>query len=237
MLHRDHISQIEIYSDMWHTARLGRITSSRIHCLLGDKEFSDGAMTYIYHKVGESITLKSASDDEQIEDENTVWGITYEPEALNKFGMKMGIKFLVTQKLIMNPESRFSSTPDGIWIVGLCENQFEYNVRTVEVKCPKKYHRFIPLYLAKTPEDIKKISKLYYWQVIDQMDNCGSAIGYFVVYHPLFPDGSNMNIIEFKKMELWDDFKLIAQRKKTAVEKFDNIRSNIINGKIVAADS
>ena len=87
----------------------------------------------------------------------------------------MGLEYLVVQKLILNDEKRFSSTPDAIWVKGICENNYEYNVRTVEVKCPRKYHKFIPFYMCKTPEDVKKKSKVYYWQVIDQMDNCGSA--------------------------------------------------------------
>jgi hypothetical protein len=228
MLHKDHISKIQIYSEEWHQFRKGKFTSSRINCLMTDKEFAEGAMTYIYHKVGETITGHTTSEDDQIEDENTVWGIKYEPEAIAKFGNKLGIKFLATQKMITNPEGQFSSTPDAIWIRGISQNEYEYNVRTVEVKCPRKYHKFIPFYMAKTPADIKKLSKVYYWQVVDQMHNCFSSVGYFVVYHPLFPEGSNMNIIEFKKMDLWEDFKLLEQRKKSAVAKFNEIRSGLL---------
>lgn len=224
MLHKDHISNIQIYSDEWHIIRKGRFTSSRINCLCLDKEFSDGAMTYIYHKVGEVLTGQTLADmDDVVEDENTTWGLQYEPEAINEFGLRMKIQYLVTQKLIMNPDKRFSSTPDAIWPVSICENGYEYNVRTVEVKCPRKYHKFIPFYQAKTPYDIKKLSRVYFWQVIDQMDNCGSALGYFVAYHPLFPKNANMNIVEFNKMDLWKDFKLLQDRKKSAIAKFEEI--------------
>jgi len=55
------------------------------------------------------------------------------------------------------------------------------------------------------------------------MDNCGSAVGYLAFYHPLFPKEANMRIIEFEKIKLWDDFKLLKERKLIAVQKFNEI--------------
>src|SRR6478752_6060634 len=133
MLHADHISKIKIYSPEWFEVRKGRFTSSRINVLCGEKEFSEGAMSYIYQKAGEILTGQTTSEDEQFEDENTAWGNTYEPEAINQFGLKMGLEYLAVQKIILNPDKNFSSTPDAIWIKGICKNQYEYNVRTVEV--------------------------------------------------------------------------------------------------------
>lgn len=229
MLKNKHISDIAIYSSEWDASRLGRFTSSRIHCLMGDKPLTEGAMTYIYHKVGEEVTGKTTAEDEQIEDENTQWGKDYEPEAIRKFGIAKGLDFLVTQKMIFDPEKRFSSTPDAIWVHNksvLKEN--EYNVSTLEVKCPRKYHKFIPLYQCKTPDALKKFNKTYYWQVLDQMDNCDSAMGYFVCYHPLFPADTNLNIIEFKKLEMWDEFKKIKERKALAIEVFEKLRNEFM---------
>lgn len=229
MLHKDHISKIQIYSDEWHLARLGRFTSSRINCLCTDKECAEGAMTYIYHKVGETLTKQPLADmDDVVEDENTTWGLMYEPEAIQVFANKMKIQYLVVQKMIANAASQFSSTPDAIWVKSICENQVEYNVCTIEVKCPRKYHKFIPYFRAKTPYDVKKLSKVYFWQVIDQMDNCGSAVGYFVVYHPLFPPGANMSVVVFNKMDLWEEFKLLQIRKKWAVEKFNEVKADFV---------
>lgn len=225
MLHINHISKIEIYTPEWFKMRLGRFTSSMMNRLMTEEPFGQGAITYIHQKVGEVLTGQTTAEDEIIEDENTAWGNTYENEAINEFGVKMGLKYLAIQKLILNPDRNFSSTPDAIWIKGVCKNKEEYNVRTVEVKCPRKYHKFIPYYMCETPHEIKKLSKVYFWQVIDQMDNCGSAIGYFVVYHPLFPKGVNLRIIEFDKMKLWEEFKLLQVRKKLAIEKFNQILS------------
>lgn len=219
MLHKNHISNIEIYSEEWRRARLGRFTSSKIAVLCGEKEFTDGAMTYIYQKAGEYLTGQ-CGDDEDIETEHTAWGNTYEPEALKIVAKRLEIQYLATQKLIFAPDSQFSSTPDGIWIKGLAESGDEYNVRTIEVKCPKKFEKFFPLSDCKTPADLKKANKQYYWQVVDQMDNCGSVIGYFAAYHPLIPN-ENLNLIQFNKLDMWDDFKLLQARKKSAIQKFN----------------
>lgn len=229
MLKKSHISSIQIYTTDWDEARKGRFTSSKMSNLTGEKLYSDGAMSYLYQKVGESVTGKVATEDEQIEDENTEWGRTYEPMAINTFGKHMGIEFLVTQKLIMNPEGRFSSTPDAIWVHGESVlKSDEYNVSTLEVKCPRKFPRFIPLHQCKTPADLKKYSKHYYWQTIDQMHQCDSATGYFMCFHPLFPEGKNFRIIQFNKVELWDDFKFLTQRKKIYEDKFWELRMDYL---------
>lgn len=228
MLHVDHISKVQIYSDEWQLTRRGKFTSSRIFCLMGEKPFAQGAMTYIHHKVGEELTGHITAEDDQFEDENTAWGNTYEPEAIRLFSQVNKVQYIATQKLIHNPNKRYSSTPDAIWIHGVCQNQVEYNVSTLEVKCPRKFHRFIPFQLCKTPAALKKLSAMFYWQTIDQMWNCGSAVGYFMVYHPQFPAPANKRIIEFRKMDLWDDFRLLDDRKRLAEAKFDEVKAELL---------
>lgn len=228
MLKKSHISNIQIYTEEWDRARLGRGTSSNIVNLMGDKFTTNDCVAYVYQKAGELITMKStAVEEDVIEDENTAWGREYEPAAILKFGQTKGIQFLVTQKLIMNPDSQFSSTPDAIWVHGESVlKDDEYHVSTLEVKCPRKYHRYIPLWKCQTPEDLKKFSKKYYWQVVDQMDNCDAAIGYFACFHPLFPAETNMRIIEFQKIKMWEDFKRLKDRKAMFVKFIEEIRAD-----------
>jgi hypothetical protein len=215
MLKTSHISNIQIYTQEWDDIRKGRFTSSKISEIIGDDGVTKSAgMGYIYQKAGEKITGKSmATEDDVIEDENTAWGREHEPAAIRKFGVTMGIEYLVTQKIILDPESNESSTPDAIWVHGQSIlKSDEYNVSTLEVKCPRKYNRFIPLWECDTPEKLKKYSKKYYWQVLHQMRICDSAVGYFACYHPLFPQETNMRIIQFNKIDLWDDFKKMNNR-------------------------
>jgi hypothetical protein len=183
---------------------------------MGEKFSSNDCVSYVYQKAGELITKKStATEDDVIEDENTAWGREQEPAAIKLFSDIKGIDYLVTQKMILNPDSYFSSTPDAIWVHGQSVSKMdEYNVSTLEVKCPRKYPRYIPLWRCKTPEALKKFSRKYYWQVLDQMDNCDSQVGYFACFHPLFPPETRMNIIEFRKIDLWDEFKLLKERKQ-----------------------
>jgi putative phage-type endonuclease len=218
MLKKENISKAQIYTDDWQQCRRGKFTSSKISCLMGEKGLSSGAYTYIDQKLGEEMTGHVVSEDEMpLDDENTVWGNTYEPKAIELFHSKNKIQFLVTQKLIHAPNTRFSSTPDAIWVHGEASNQLEYNVSTLEVKCPRKFHRFNKLFRCKKPQDLLSAEPKYFWQVIDQMDNCDSAVGYFAVYHPLYPEGCNFRQIQFKKLELWDEFKKLKQRKTDAV--------------------
>lgn len=225
MLHKNFISNIQIYTEEWQMIRLGRFTSSRIHVLMAEKSLTEGAMSYIYQKAGEFITGQTTEEDtDVVEDENTAWGVLNEPEALKKFGISMGIKYLITQKIIFDPKGRTSSTPDALWVIDSSVTVDDcYNVATVEVKCPRKYHRFFPLFACNTPDDLRSKYRPHFWQVIDQMSVCGAAVGYFVVYNPTFPTHKNMKVIEFRKIDLWDDFKKLDQRKKEAVHKLEEI--------------
>ena len=226
MLKLSHISNIQIYTEEWDRARIGRATSSNISHIMGDKFSNIECVSYVYQKAGEAITNKSTAVEEDIiEDENTAWGREHEPAAIRRFGAIKGIEFLVTQKLIMNADLQFSSTPDAIWIHGASVLKAdEYNVSTLEVKCPRKYPRYIPLWKCKTPAELKQFSKKYYWQVLDQMDNCDSAVGYFACYHPLFPIETNMRIIEFRKVELWEEFKKLKDRKAMFLKHLEEIK-------------
>jgi hypothetical protein len=225
MLKKSHITNIEIYSEAWHKHRLTKFTSSKAVKLISS---GDGFYTYIYQKVGEALTGVS-NDKEFVDfDEDLEWGLKYEADAIRAFGKKMGIDFMVTQKLISDPEGQFASTPDAIWVHGECKiDTSEYNVSTAEGKCPRTFHWFIKFCMCDTPADVKKVKSDYYWQTIDQMHQCGAAVGYFFVYHPFFPEGSNLKIVKFTKMELWDDFKILAAQKKLAVQKFAEIKSKM----------
>lgn len=231
MLHKNWISNIEIYSKEWDLIRLGKFTSSMAHCLMTKKALTVDGISYIHQKVGELITGQSGCSEEEknVENEYTGWGVSNEVFGIQEFGETMGIKYLVIGKMIHEPGSRFSSTPDALWVINSSVTKEDhYNVATVEVKCPYKYNTFIPLYRCKTPKELRAEKPNYFWQVLDQMDNCGANVGYFVVYHPLFPVGNNMRIIEFRQIDLWDEFAFLQQRKKQALEIFGQIYSEFL---------
>lgn len=223
MLLKANISNIEIWSEEWFAGRLGKFTSSMIYTLMGEKPFTTGAMSYIMERVGEDVSGVPAK--QEVDNESTRWGILYEGDAIKKFGEKMGLTFLVVQKLITAPGSRFGSTPDALWIKK--EYGDSYEVSNAEIKCYPSYSHFISCILCDTPEQLKKADPKLYWQTIDQMDNCDCLVGYAVLFHPLMKAGG-FKTMEFRKINLVPEFKLLKERKRLAVDKFNEIRDKML---------
>jgi hypothetical protein len=236
MLKKSRISAIKIHSDEWHQSRLAKFTSSEIHYLMGS-----GFDAYVRRKVGEELTGKSAKGE--IDVEATRWGGFYEAESLNKWGLKMGHEFLVVQQLITEPDSRYGSTPDGLVVIRISPDDTEYEVETVETKCPITFDGYLLLFECETPQDLKAAKKEYYWQVLDQMDNCEAIKGNFIAYHPDFKAG-NMRHIVFDKMQwvetakgktfpIHEDLKLLKAAKEKAKDRFEKLRDRLIASGVV----
>ena len=231
MLQKSKISGVKILSDEWFQNRLAKFTSSEIFNLIGE-----GQANYIRRKVGEELTGKPAKGE--FDTEGLRWGTFYEAEAINKFGLQHNLSFLIVQQLVCDPIGRFGSTPDGLIVKRESIDKLEYEVETVEVKCPITFDAYIRLFECENAQDLKQVSKQYYWQVLDQMDNCGSLTAHFVVYHPDFKRG-NMKTFEVKAMQciettkgkdypVYNDMKLLREKKKQAVEKFEELRNKLM---------
>jgi hypothetical protein len=233
MLHKSKISKVKIYSDEWFQARLAKFTSSEIHFLMGGS-----ANAYIRRKVGEELTGKPAKGE--IDTDGTRWGTFYEAEALTKFGRSKGLEFLIVQQLICDPDGgRFGGTPDALIPIRESPNQTEYEVETVEVKCPITFDNYLLLWECESAQELKSAKKEYYWQVLDQMDNCGCLVAYFVVYHPDFKAG-NMKVLKIEAMQpleekgkksfpIYEDLKLLRAKKKQAEEQFNSLRAKLMS--------
>lgn len=234
MLKKSKISNKLIETDEWRIARLGKFTSSQAHRLVGSIETFN---RYVYERVGEELTGKSATPE--VDTEATRWGLLNEGDALKRFGQHRGISFLIVQQLVAEPGSRFGSTPDGLIVTRISEDKTEYDVETVEVKCPPTYANYISLFLCNTPEDLKKTEPKYYWQVLDQMDNCEALVGNFVVFHPDFRAGDFKAILiektysvktkNGKDFPVHNDLKLLRERKAMAETKFNEVLEYMIN--------
>lgn len=243
MLKKAHISNIKLhtnewnYKEEWIKARLGKFTSSKMHLLTYPTGFTDGSTRYIRERVGEELTGRSA--DREIDTEATRWGLLHEEDAIRKFGQKKGLEFVVVQQLITDPDNRFGSTPDALILLRESPDKTEYEVETVEAKCPPSFDAYIGLFECETPADVKKENRIYCWQVVDQIHQCGAKRGHLVLYHPEFKAG-NHKTITFDPMEpvmdkdgknSWPiraDLKLLQERKQMALVKFDEIRSKLM---------
>ena len=228
MLLKSNISKIEVHSEEWHSGRLAKFTASEMHNLMGEKFFTTGAKSYIYRKVGEEMTGIPCRDE--VDTPATRHGLIHENEAIRKYGQSVGLEFVIVQKLIFSPDGRCGCTPDFLIVHNESEDKLSYNVSTGEVKCPPTFDAYISLFMCDSPEDVLAYSKAYFWQVIDQMDNCDALRGYLVVYHPDFRAG-NMKVIEFRKINLVKYFVLLKERKAMAIQKFEEVRNCLINHK------
>jgi len=232
MLLKSKISNIRIHSDEWHKTRIGKFTSSEASSLIGS-----GSESYIRRKVGEEMTGKSSKAE--VDTDATRWGAFHEAEAIQKFGIHQGLDFLIVQQLITEENGRFGGTPDGIIPIRESADGMSYEVETVEVKCPPTFDNYLSLWECETPLQLKSAKKEYYWQVLDQMDLCGCLKGYFVAYHPDFRAG-NLRVIRFEANEpsfdakgnkvypIYNDLKLLKEKKKMASEQFDILRDKLL---------
>lgn len=230
MLKKEWITNVNMLDDggnhteQWRAARLSKFTASEWHKMMGDKEFTQGALSYIYTRVGENLTGLPCRDEAS--NDSTRHGNLYEKNGLQEAKRILNIEYLVTQKVIAEPDSLFGCTPDGIFVKSILQDDSAYEVETVEVKSPYTYEAYIALALCETPEDVKRIDKSYYWQVLFQMNICGALRGHLVIHQPFFKQGKT-RMIEFRRINLRDDFKLIEVRKKLAIDKFNEVREKL----------
>lgn len=231
MLNKNHITDIQILSDDWFRGRLAKFTASEKHVLMGDKPDTVGAIHYIYRKVGEEITGTPCKDE--VDTKATEWGKKYENEGIIEVGKKMGWQFVVTQKLIVIPDTRLGCTPDFLVLLNESTDKQFWNVETGEIKCPPSFDNYIAFARCKTPQDVYKVpgdGKKWFWQAVDQMNNCGALKGYLGIYNPMFKEsGTHLNIVTFRKVELLKEFKLLNERNQWADDKFNEVRNEMLN--------
>lgn len=224
MLLKSKISEHQISLDpslneKYDAAKLGKFTSSEFHYLCGEKGIGQAGVNYIFRKVGEKMTgMKSRQDISTLATEH---GLTYEREGLIKFGQQAGLESILVQRLILDEDGYCGGTPDGLIVLGESTDGLSLNVKSCEIKCPLSFDGYIRLWKCKTPEDLKKEAREYYFQVLHQMSLCDCLQGVFIVYHPFFKSGQ-MNVIEFRKIDLIADFKMMNERKQQAIKIFND---------------
>lgn len=236
-------------NEAYKKAKLSLFTSSEFHYLMAEKGLGSAGRNYIYRKAGEAM-LNLETDDKALlekikeylkhkQDLSTIateHGLNYEREGLQLFGEKMGLSHLLVQRLILDEDGRCGGTPDGLIVLNESTDGLSYNVQTCEIKCPISFDAYIRLFKCKTPDDLKKEERAYYFQVLHQMEICGALDGYFIVYHPFFKSGK-MNIIKFNKVEIVrnvkigekNDFKIMAERKAEAIQIFNETINQLTN--------
>jgi len=165
---------IEQRSAEWHALRLGKITASEVHKICGARGFGQTGETYVDVCFAEILT----GITEEIPDNDYMYhGRKYEPVAREFYELASGLKFKEVG-FIEHPDFKnCGASPDGV--------NFEKKIG-LEIKCPKTQTSHSKHLLIKNQQDLKKVKKDYYWQVMFSMLLSGFEHWKFISYHPYF---------------------------------------------------
>lgn len=219
MLNLKKISALTPYSDDWWFARLGMMTGSKISCICGERGIGEGGLTYIRSKVCEKISGKSA--ERNVTTEGTLFGVENEPKSIEYYQKKYNIPVIVVNKHLVY-DDLFSVTPDCLVIHKELGNS--YDCETVETKSYITYATHMEHCECETPQQIKAVNKPLYWQVLSQMHFADVLVGNAVFFHPDFPEESGLrqHRVQFKKIDLVPDFKILSERMELARTIYNN---------------
>jgi len=202
-------------TESWHDDRLGKFSASQIYRLMtepklkADKDagnLSEGAMTYIYECVAESLTGIRAK--EEFTSKYTEWGIDNEPIAKRVY--ETVFEAIVTDTGHIAYGEHAGGSPDGL--VG--------DDGIVEFKCPYTITSHLEHYLkdlSKKPE--------YYWQCLMYVLITGRKWIDFLSWHPAYK--SNMQLI--KKRLLRETVKEDLAKLESKLKKAIELKIEILN--------
>jgi len=219
------ISLDPVLNEKYQAARLGKFTASQISCCMLPNGIGVGGLSYIRSRIWED--LSGVTSEKEVSTEEMQWGLQYEREALTRFGELKNLEYLLVQRLVFEEGSKFGCTPDGIWIKSESSDKLSYEVSSIEVKCyqPANHMKCV---VCATPEEIREKDFSAYSQTIMQMDECGALVGYLCYFNPLLKQGG-FRVIEFRKINLVNDFKLLNERKAEILKIYDREKEIIMN--------
>jgi len=217
----------EHYFDGFLLSRLGKFTASKIHTCMRPKGIGDGGLTYIRSRIGEDLT--GVSSEKQVMTESMMWGLKYEREALQRFGELKKLDYLIVQKVVTEPGSKFGCTPDGIWVYQENSDGLHITVRTIEAKC-YQMDNHIACAICATPAEIRVNDFEAYCQTLMQIQECSALIGYLIYFNPLFKQGG-FRVIEFDTRDkaILADLQLLSTRKKEILTIYEREKQILLN--------
>jgi len=200
---------IEQRSEAWFELRKGKITSSEIHKIMGERGLSETAKSYLLEKVVEFYDGYS----EPAVGKALEWGTELEPIAIEHY---QGLKQVQVDKASFVPyNDNYGGSPDGL--IG--------KEGVIEVKCPYKSANHFKHGLIKDAVSFKKIAPNYYWQCMSNMICTGTKWCDFVSYDPRVKEGFEMFIFRLELDE--QEAENVKERLKVAVEYMETLKKDI----------
>lgn len=180
----------------WLKARLGNITASSVHKLMGssrkaDGAFSDTAMTELYRIAAERNLLDRVVEDDSLFDmyldqtqqwsKAMQWGTEQEHNARELYASLRKVEVLECPSMEHQTIPFFSASPDGA---------VPSSNSLVEIKCPtpQMFMRYRDLIHDAASMREATAKSGYYWQVQTQLDIMEADFCDFVVYCPFERD-------------------------------------------------
>jgi putative phage-type endonuclease len=205
---------VEQRSPEWFDLRRGKITSSEIHKIMGDKGFSETAKTYLLEKVCEFY----GGVTEPAQGAALNWGIELEPVAIKYYEELKKVK---TEPATFTPvDEHYGGSPDGLLLPeGI-----------IEVKCPYKSANHFKHGMIKDEASFKKIAPNYYYQCISNMICTNTKWCDFISYDPRVKDEYMMFIYRLELQE--SEVTNIKERVKLAVEYMNQLKKEIESVKL-----
>jgi len=204
---------IEQRSEEWFQLRRGKITSSEIHKIMGEKGLTETAKTYLLEKVSELF----GGVTEPAHGQALEWGTELEPIAIEHYEKVMDTK--VEKASFIAVSEYYGGSPDGI----VKPNGI------IEVKCPFKSANHFKHGMIDSPVKLKKVAPNYYYQCISNMICARATWCDFISFDPRVSSDYRMFIyrLELDQQEV----ELINERVELAVEYIKGLEKEIKNAK------
>jgi len=174
--------------------RSGKITASQFYRIMTrgrnkNEPLGDTAITYIYEIIAEIMTNGISRKFEEFSSKAVEWGNRYEPEAIRVYSEYNSVE--VREGEFIEYSLYAGCTPDG----------FVGDDGLIEVKCPYLTKNHIKHLLCNTQEELKDISKEYYWQCQFQLFCTGREWVDFVSYDPRCDERFCLHILRVDRRE------------------------------------
>ena len=200
---------IEQRSEAWFELRKGKITSSEVYKIMGKKDLTDTAKTYLLEKVCEFY----GGFTEPATGAALSWGTDQVPIAIEHYEKMTGVK--VEKASFMLAGDHYGGSPDGLVLPN----------GIIEVKCPYKSANHFKHGMIDTAAKFKDATPGYYYQCVSNMICADAKWCDFISFDPRVKDEYKMFTFRLELDE--EEAKLILERIKIAIAYMEELKIEI----------